>query len=1397
MAYRDVVLVDTPIDFYEMETSTGTDSGSGGRTLTLSGGVTTDVAGIIGDAWSFDGTNDYASMATWPSLTTAFTFEAWVKPNVAGVNDTPTVIRRDGTDIHLLRVRGSAIASNPGQAEVFADGLTLVSTSSYRVDDGNWHHIVYTQSGNAAKLYVDGQQRASGTTTQSTFNMGTGTGYIGAANGATEFYKGAMDNVAVYNTALSAARVLAHYNAAFVNGGYTAQAMTANATAPDAVVTSNVRRVLVTDDTYSDSINPTVNYGAGATLSLANSRPVFIKLPSAGLTGTEAISTALLRLTTTAGGSASAGSLNVYRITSDWDESTLTHNVQPSKTLVRTDTFSGTTLGNTEVTVDVATVLATTNYGVALQWTTTGGPTFVSSEGTGTKPLAEYLVVEAVSISPTASVMTAAATMPNASVATAANAQYGAQAMAASASMPNAVASVEQFIDVALDAEPMDALATWPTATGFSLNVNQTAQPFGASALTVDAAVAVQRGPRVFATPMAATAVWKQPSAINGTPITASEIDDKYFQRIWSAVPARWYRLNDTGSIAVDRMAPTGAKGYYEGVQTGQFNAPDGRHSVYFDGTARIRQDEPVTAESGGANSTLEFSFRSNKQNQFLMVTADTRAGINSNTLLPIRELFMSGGRLGYREYALGSNTPTEFLGFRNLADGEWHTVVIRSTDTPQVINNFDDGVEIYIDGKFELRRRAATQWTGFPDYIGGRPAAITSGPIGNQERRTMPDLPSSQNFVGDMSEVVFFNDVLSAHEITRHFYDFMGWTPIEAEPMEAFAFTPADTFGRGNQKRALYLWWDSEQDYYQVAGGGAGLHDTMNFDPVLGGHGNTGVYDLEGYKVFSRSVTLQPNNTPYMDTIYDLPSLINLTADVELKDYDVIMFGDWPDEGYEEDRLRAYYPKFTADKERLISQLRDANEKGVGLLVTHPRLAVDLGIVDRVEYVPTLKESKGNGLQGNAGGLYDYGSAVKFPWDITSDAHLADGPAGAIGTGVAMTTDPAYLAGKAFYYEDMNFNNKFRVRATVEGLTDIPAYIVKDAVFHIDYDAYGDYLHALDLVDKRNGLLIGDEFIFHGTNVASLDWQQGQWDGLRAGRPYGYFATPLANVKSGTVVTTFGATHYKDTSLVDNPYKDYATTIVLDRGDVLAGRAVGGRIFVNFTEQPNRFNSSFRVDIIPGSPWDDGTAVWPNTYTPDTIAQRNWEYSNTRMVAGNTAINGRLVETTVTMPDGSTFVARSAGAGGLVSADYTKLFGTAYVPRWDMTRRGMWWVGRGERAVEGEKRVAATPMTATAAIVQPVVTAQRDAGYVAEPMRALAQMTRVAESTVGDVQVVTLPWTASATWTGFSRVVSAAPMEATAEFVENFDMVHATGEQVVLTLHGVDATLYLKEETL
>lgn len=1168
---------------------------------------------------------------------------------------------------------------------------------------------------------------------------------------------------------------------------YTAQAMTASALMPaDSTGYGNVIKRYITDDVNVDVNFATSNFANDTTF---NPRSVagnyaLIKPAPIGITlggGLELVDT---KLVITRLNSASQTTMGIYRITSDWVENTVTWNTKPTMTFVKNVVIPAGG-ANAVIELDVADVLSTTNYGIALASDNSGSHAFLSSEYSSNQPYMKYTTAQQGNGGYTAQPMTASALMPESTTTATSTVSIGSTPMTAAATMaPGDVYIVSGTLVLA---DAMTAFAEITSNNVFAITVSQTADVMTAAGSMVDPDVDTQVGVVFNAPALTANAMAKQPSAVNGAAIIENELDDKFFVRVMESTPTYWYRLNDTGALATNRMNPAGPKGNYVGVTTGQFNGPDGRHSVYFDGNAYIKQNEGGSEEFSTPINTVEFSIRTNKSNQFIMASNDERAGSVSNTPLGVRELFLKNGKIGYRYYGSANpNVPVEFVGFKNIADGNWHRIAVVSNQTN---NDSTNGVSIYIDGQLEIRRSTAVQWTGFPDYIGSRPLAfLTSGPWAGT---TM--LNAAQSFVGDMSEVVFNATMLSKEDITRRYYDFMAWNPIEVDPIEAFAFMTDGNKGTGNRKRVLYLWWFPTTDGVSANLGGNGK---MNFDPSLQTgtanslKGKTGTFQIDDSIVDAMAI-----NGGYRDPVTDLPSFIDLTYHVDISNYDSIWFGDWPDEGYEEDALQGISGGFFPAKEKFISQLRTVNDAGVGLLVTHPRMAVDLGIINRVEYVPNLIGGLSNpGLQGNAGGLYDYGSAAKFPWNITADAGLIGaGNAGAIGTGVTMNVDPAYLDFKALFYEDHNYVNKFRVRATISGLTDIPSYMMKDAIKHVDRDVWGETLVAWDLVDRRGGLVIGDEFIFNGTNPAEQDWEPSS-SIAQFGRPFGYYAVPIANVKAGTVVTTFGATHWQNRAEVENPYKDYATTIALDRGDVLAGRPVGGRIFVSFTEAPYMLKQSFQVDIIPGSTWDDGTAVWPNGYTPDTAAQREWDLSMTRATATNTTINGKVVETQVIMPDGSISVTRAAG-DGLVMSTLNLLFRRAAVGRWDMTRRGLWWVARGTKPVAGEKRVAAEAMTATATMVQPVVVAQKDGGYKAQPMVALAQMTKAAEDSTGDVDIYTLPMTASAEMTGYSKRVMAEPMTAHAEMVENFDMVHATGEQVVLTLHGVDATLYLKEE--
>jgi hypothetical protein len=1411
MTYLTDVAADSPVDWYQMETSTGTDSGSGGRTLTLSN-VTTGVAGNYANGWSFNGSTSYASMSTYPGSgsVSALTYEAWIKaPSNAGMTsgDYHTIFRRNNTDVILLRVRGSTITggSNAGKAEAYVAGTTLVSTG--RVDDGNWHHIVLTVSGTSAKLYVDGGTAVTATTGKSTYNLGTGAAYIGSDSGTGEFFQGRLDNVAIYSTALSSTRVGVHYTSgspiaggysptpmtadaawpggvgvASVPGGYTATPMTATADVPGGLA-ARTQYVSVTEDDFE---NDSTGSGTGSETTIglgsaSSGQRGYFNLPAPTLATGETLLAARLILTSTV--SRGDQTVQVARITQSWSQATLTYANRPTVTVIGTQTVNFAL--NTTFSVDVTSVVSTTNYGVRLAATSGSQPTSVASSENATsayRPYIEY-VIQPAPVTPggySAQPMTADAAMPTVTLGM--DRTVTDSPMTASADMPNPTVVGSKVYT--FNAEPMEAGAE-AVEGAFSLPVTLSATAYEVDCMLNDAEVGTAEGVIYYPDPVTATASIVRPALVNGEVISINEADDAYFNRVFGLAPKVYQRLNDLGSTAVDRMATY--NGTYHGVLVGQHNGPDGRHSVHFTQGSYLEQTEPTATNVDEASlqdgsalaTTLEFSFRTAEANVFLMAGADqtiTSQGVSSS--YAARELFLSNGRLTFRS-RIFAGTPDQidkqFTGVRNLADNNWHHVVVKSG----VYSRGEWATEIWIDGTFEIRRFGANGFVGFPDYIGFRPNIIDGSEL--------ETLPLSQGFVGDMTEVVFYNhNNLASHDIARNYYALMAWAPISPAPFEASA-TFAGGKGKGSQKKALYLYWDRNDEVFET---GDALEYSISFDPMPGFVSLSGtiqpnplepVGDYFGYKVFAKSVRLKGDFTNYRDPLTDDPSLINLDTDVDLDDYDLIMFKDWPDEGKELDDIEANFPN---QKERLVRQLRDANDKGIGLLVTNPRMAVDLGVIDRVEYVPSLKESKYSLAQGAALGLYDYGSAINFPWNIAASDGLTGGQF-ATGIGQPENLTDSYLDNKAFYYHDTNSNNRFRVRAVIDGLTDLPGWMIDEAVWHVDFDQYGWQGAAYKYLKRDSGLQIGDEYIFYGSEVIGAKWLDSVTN--RYNRYAGTWATPPGHVKAGTIVTTFGAKHWVGKSQVDNPYRDYVTTIVLQPGDTLAGRPVGGRILVNFSEQTS-YGLGVVVQETPA-----GSTGWPNGYPVETTAQREWDYSWTRTTLGTTPQDTQTVA--VTMPDGSVQVIKVGTNSNLAMVRSGQLFPVSGKPRMEMTGRAMYWLGAFNKPQEGEVAVRATAMNATAAMPQPQVRGRKTNTVIAESMLATAAMPRVAEDHYGETNVLALPMTASATFSGYGKTITATPLLATAELVEVFDAVHAEGEQVALVLHNYEATLYLKEE--
>jgi hypothetical protein len=143
------------------------------------------------------------------SLVDTFTLEAWIKRTstelaggiVSGQNGAGFMRLVDSTDkLELLR-------SN--QSVIVASTTTITDTTT-------WHHVVAVKATSVTiKLYIDGEDV---TGTPSNNPCGNFNGIVVGADlaGGTDSFTGLLDEVAVYATALSQARIQAHYAAATV-----------------------------------------------------------------------------------------------------------------------------------------------------------------------------------------------------------------------------------------------------------------------------------------------------------------------------------------------------------------------------------------------------------------------------------------------------------------------------------------------------------------------------------------------------------------------------------------------------------------------------------------------------------------------------------------------------------------------------------------------------------------------------------------------------------------------------------------------------------------------------------------------------------------------------------------------------------------------------------------------------------------------------------------------------------------------------------------------------------------------------------------------------------------------------------------------------------------------------
>jgi trimeric autotransporter adhesin len=216
MSYASEILADSPRAWWRMGEVSGQpqdSSGNGNHTTLTTGTPTYGVAGAIADgntAISLPGTTGNRFTAPDSSslhVADIFTLEAWIK--LARTSNFEMIVQATTNGFQMD-------IDTTGKIRFVRNGVGVMCTSTAGfTDTTTWHHVVCTKTGSTVKQYLDGAD-VTGSVSNQTLGNVTGLIYIGCTSALSFPTQSSLDEIAIYGTALSSARVSAHFAAASV-----------------------------------------------------------------------------------------------------------------------------------------------------------------------------------------------------------------------------------------------------------------------------------------------------------------------------------------------------------------------------------------------------------------------------------------------------------------------------------------------------------------------------------------------------------------------------------------------------------------------------------------------------------------------------------------------------------------------------------------------------------------------------------------------------------------------------------------------------------------------------------------------------------------------------------------------------------------------------------------------------------------------------------------------------------------------------------------------------------------------------------------------------------------------------------------------------------------------------
>jgi len=226
MSYVSEVLADSPRAYWRLGSDPTLDSSGNGFTLSTVGTVPA-ATGIVPSertdgSRDFDGTtsNFYsiAAVSIPDSLdypgTAAFTLECWAQCDFSDTDFVRLLSHESATDGWMLYAQ-----TNDGYG-MGRNASSVFDTTHTKQDNfiGGVYHVVGVFNGTQQIVYLNGVAGTPNADTASIVDF-SATLRIGRSSLGGDTFDGRIDEVAVYDGALSSARILAHYNAGLLAPG--------------------------------------------------------------------------------------------------------------------------------------------------------------------------------------------------------------------------------------------------------------------------------------------------------------------------------------------------------------------------------------------------------------------------------------------------------------------------------------------------------------------------------------------------------------------------------------------------------------------------------------------------------------------------------------------------------------------------------------------------------------------------------------------------------------------------------------------------------------------------------------------------------------------------------------------------------------------------------------------------------------------------------------------------------------------------------------------------------------------------------------------------------------------------------------------------------------------------